>query len=447
MVRNLCFVHLGPSYQFSPETISGLPSPLMSVTAALSFAPRSSVCFSNRISSVCPIAHATRATLRHSTIAIQCRVMRLIVPLLFAATACMAEVQFRAQEIQRDFGIGYAVVIADVNGDHKPDIVAINPTQVVWFENPTWEKHVILDGGTKKDNVCMAAADIDGDGKPDLALGADWHPSNTTSGGTLQWIGRDLAAAAPSAPWKLVPIAEEPTLHRIRWGDVDGDGKPELIVAPLHGRGNKGPEWQGQGSRILVFHIPKDPAHDAWPMEVADDSLHIVHNLLITDFDGDGQQDILTASREGIHVLTRNPDGKWTKQKIGEGSPGEIKMGRIGGKRRLATVEPWHGNSIVIYEEPHSGLWPRRVVEEGLAGAHAIGWGDFDGDGNDELAVGWRDKNFGVAVYKNAADGSWSKVMVDDGGMAAEDLTVADLNGDGKPEIIAVGRSTANVKI
>jgi hypothetical protein len=304
---------------------------------------------------------------------------------------------------------------------------------------------VILDGATKKDNVCMAAADVDGDGKPDLALGADWHPSNTTSGGTLQWIGRDRAA--PTAPWKLVSIAEEPTLHRIRWGDVDGDGKPELIVAPLHGRGNKGPEWQGQGSRILVFHIPKDPTHDAWPMEVADDSLHIVHNLLITDFDSDGQQDILTASREGIHVLTRNPDGKWTKQKIGEGSPGEVKMGRIGGKRRLATVEPWHGNSIVIYEEPDSGLWPRRVIEEGLAGAHAIGWGDFDGDGNDELAVGWRDKNFGVAVYKIAADGSWSKAMVDDGGMAAEDLTVADLNGDGKPEIIAVGRATANVKI
>ena len=140
--------------------------------------------------------------------------------------AAQGAIHFRAQEIQRDFGVVYAVLTADINGDGKPDVVAINPTQVVWFENPTWEKHVILDGATKKDNVCMAAADIDGDGKPDLALGADWHPSNTTSGGTLQWIGRDLAAAAPSAPWKLVPIAEEPTLHRIRWGDVDGDGKP-----------------------------------------------------------------------------------------------------------------------------------------------------------------------------------------------------------------------------
>jgi len=355
-----------------------------------------------------------------------------------------AELRFRAQEIEKDLVVVYAVTVADVNGDGKPDVVAINSTQVLWFENPTWQKHVILDGATKRDNVCMAAADIDGDGKVDLALGADWHPANTTSGGTLQWIRR--AVADPHGLWHLTAIAEEPTLHRMRWGDVDGDGKPELIVVPLHGRDTRAPQWEGQGARVLVFHIPKDPAHEAWPMEVADDSLHIVHNFLITDYDGDGQQDILTASREGVHVLTRNPNGQWTKTKTGEGSPGEIKMGHVGGKRHLATVEPWHGNAIVIYEEA-KGMWPRRTIEDALAGAHALGWADFDGDGNDELAVGWREKKFGVAVYKRGTGDAWIKSMVDDGGMAAEDLAVADLNADGKPDIVAGGRATANLKI
>ena len=91
--------------------------------------------------------------------------------------------RFRAQEIQRDFGVVYAVLVADINGDGKRDIVAVNPTQAVWFENPSWEKHVIMDGATKKDNVCAAAADIDGDGKLDLAVGADWQSTNTTGGG------------------------------------------------------------------------------------------------------------------------------------------------------------------------------------------------------------------------------------------------------------------------
>lgn len=356
-----------------------------------------------------------------------------------------AGLRFRAQEIQRDFGVGYAVLIADINNDGKPDIVAINPTQVVWFENPTWKKHVILAGATKKDNVCMAAHDIDGDGKIDLAVGADWNPANTTGGGTLQWIGRD--PAHEEGPWTLTPIASEPTLHRIRWGDVDGDGRPELVVAPLHGRGTRPPKWEGQGARVLVFHVPADPARDPWPVEVADDSLHVLHNFLLTDFDGDGRDEILTASREGVHVLKRGKDGKWSRKLIGEGVPGEIKMGRVGGKRHLATVEPWHGNSIVIYEEGNE-IWPRRVIEDHLAGAHALGWADFDGDGQDELAVGWREGKFGIAIYKRAADGNWSKAAtVDDGGMATEDLAVADLNGDGRPEIIAVGRATGNVKI
>lgn len=378
--------------------------------------------------------------------------MRKILPLLVLLLIPSSQMSFRPQEIQKDFGIGYAVLTADVNGDRKPDIVAINPTQVVWFENPSWEKHVILDGATKPDNVCIAANDIDGDGKIDLALGADWHPSNTNSGGTLQWIGR--RQDDPNGLWRLTPIAEEPTLHRIRWGDVDGDGKKELVVAPLHGRGTKGPNWEGQGARILVFHAPKQPAREPWPVEVADDSLHIVHNFLVTDFDSDGQDEILTSSREGIHLLKRGRDGAWSRTLIGEGSPGEIKLGRVDGRRYLATVEPWHGNSIVVYEEPKRTTgragekWQRQVIEDQLAAAHALAWADFDGDGNDELAVGWREKNFGVAIYKLGPDGKWRRaLLVDDGGMATEDLTVADLNGDGRPEIIAVGRATKNVKI
>lgn len=187
--------------------------------------------------------------------------MGAILSLLLLAAAAYGQIRFRGQEIRKDFGIGYAVLLTDMNQDHKADIVAINPTQAVWFENPSWEKHVVLDGATKRDNVCIAAHDIDGDGHVDLAVGADWKPTNTTSGGTLQWIGR--SPADPNGLWKLTPIAEEPTLHRIRWGDVDGDGKPELMVVPLHGRETKGPAWEGKGARILVFRVPRDPAREA----------------------------------------------------------------------------------------------------------------------------------------------------------------------------------------
>ena len=90
----------------------------------------------------------------------------------------------------------------------------------------------------------------------------------------------------------------------------------------------------------------------------------------------------------------------------------------------------------------------RRVIEDQLSEGHALGWGDFDGDGDDELAVGWRRGKFGVALYKRDRAGTWQRaLMVDDGGMATEDLAVADLDGDGRPEIVAAGRATGNVKI
>jgi hypothetical protein len=353
--------------------------------------------------------------------------------------------QFRGEQIASDFGVGYAVATGDVNGDKRTDVVAISGTDLVWFEAPTWQKHVILSGATPKDNVCLALHDIDRDGKLDVALGASWQPTNTTSGGTLHWVRQ----GAPGAAWELKSISEEPTLHRIRWADVDGDKNQELIVTPLHGRNTKGPDWEGPGARILVFRPPAKPGTDPWETEVANDTLHILHNFLPVNLDSDPQDELLTASREGVNRLDRDAKGAWTMTLIGEGAPGEIKMGRVGGRRMLATVEPWHGTSVAVYGE-QPGLWAKTVIEKEISGGHALGWADFDGDGSDELAVGWRDSKPGpgVAIYVLDKEGAVrSKVMVDAGGMAAEDLTIADLNNDKRPDIIASGRATRNVKI
>src|SRR5205807_7583420 len=97
----------------------------------------------------------------------------LALPALVAAEPAVAP-RFRMQEIDTSLKVGYAVLVTDVNGDGKPDLVVVDTQRVVWYENPTWKRRTIIQGQTRPDNVCIAAADIDGDSKVDFALGAAW---------------------------------------------------------------------------------------------------------------------------------------------------------------------------------------------------------------------------------------------------------------------------------
>ena len=73
--------------------------------------------------------------------------------LVLCAAACLAgadPLTFRAQEIGTGLSVVYALTTADVNGDKKPDVVAITSTQLIWFENPSWTKHVVVEKVTQR---------------------------------------------------------------------------------------------------------------------------------------------------------------------------------------------------------------------------------------------------------------------------------------------------------
>jgi hypothetical protein len=382
---------------------------------------------------------------------------------------------FEAQQIDPHVGnVCYAVTTADVDGDGRPDAVAVAEDAVYWYANPSWAKHTLIKNATARDNVCIQPHDVDGDGKVDFALGAGWQPTNTSSGGTVQWLRRRDPKG--EQPWEVIPIGSEPTVHRMRWGDVLGTGKKQLVVAPLQGRGTKGPNWgAGKGVRILVYSVPRDPAKDPWPVEVADQSLHTTHNVQVIDR-ASGPAHLLVAGWEGVYCLKRDEAGSWDRIKVGggnqESSPfkgaSEVKLGTLAdGRPYIATVEPWHGNQVVVYtaermkvfdQEIVSG-WDRRVIDEPVQWGHAVWCADLDGDGDDELIVGQRDKSLdktrkptgpGVFVYDPDPKSdtlAFTRHTVDDGGIGCEDLVAADLNGDGRPDILAGGRSTHNVKV
>src|SRR5712691_11238860 len=125
-----------------------------------------------------------------------------------AGAAELKTPRFKAVEIDSKIEIGYGVTVADVDGDKKPDILLADKKQIVWYRNPAWEKFVIAENLTPLDNVCIAATDIDGDGKAEVAVGAQWNPNDTLNSGAVFYL---LPPKDRTQKWEPLALPHEPT--------------------------------------------------------------------------------------------------------------------------------------------------------------------------------------------------------------------------------------------
>lgn len=386
----------------------------------------------------------------------------LISGLSAAAGAALAvEPKFEHQTIGK-IQIGYGLNIADVDGDGKDDIVLADKTDIVWYQNPTWERHVIATKLTLRDNVCIAARDLDGDGKCEIAVGAQWNPGNTVSveeSGSVHYL---VAPEDRTQRWDVVTLPNEPTVHRMHWRRAGG--KWELVVLPLHGRGNVGGAGEN-GVRVIGYELPKDPSKaENWKQRVIDESLHATHNFDVA-WSEQGAETMLIGGREGLLTVNPRNEAELAVKAADFDGPGagEPRFGpnftfRGSFLTNYAAIEPMHGAEVVVYSVEketspvHKPVWKRTVVDNTLAEGHALACADLLGLDREQIVTGWRkpDANgkVGIKLYTwNKADDSWTTHVIDDNEMAVEDLKLADLDGDGKLDIIAAGRATENLKI
>jgi hypothetical protein len=374
----------------------------------------------------------------------------LLALILGASSAATETPTFRVrpQTIDAKISIGYGLAIADVDGDGKPDILLADAKQIVWYRNPSWEKFVMVENLTPKDNVCIAARDLDGDGKCEVAVGAEWNPNDTVNSGAVFLLN---APADRTQRWSAVKLPHEPTTHRMHWMR-GADGKFFLAVLPLHGRGNKNND--GEGVQFLGYEWPWKEGGRTFPIFAGSAALHATHNF---DVLPGRAESALVATKEGVRSLTAANDVWFTRTRTSPPA-GEIRVGRSPGATPfLATIEPMHGNTLAVYRGAGaSDLTASRIVlDESLIQGHALATGDLLGTGSDQIVVGWRGagkpgEKVGLKLYAPAANtvADWKFVaLIDDNQMACEDLKLADLDGDGRPEIIAAGRATKNVII
>ena len=375
--------------------------------------------------------------------------LMVAIPVAAADTAkSVPEFKWRVQEIG-EIQIGYGVQLSDVNGDGKTDIVLADKKTIQWYENPSWTKHVIARDLTERDNVCITARDIDGDGKCEIAVGGQWNYRESIKDGAVFYLD---PPADRTQPWKPIELHHEPSVHRMHW--VKGKANQfQLMVKPLRGRGSV--NGDGAGLRVLQYFKPADPS-TPWKYEVVCDFMHLSHNFHTVNWDDDPEEELIIAGKEGVWHFDHQ-GSEWSARQLTENFAGEIRDGRLpGGKRFIVTIEPMHGSKSAVYVQPdnESDLWqPIKVLDEAIKDGHALACADYLGVGSDQIVVGWRAMNDpgvpGIKLFTPLDDegSSWREQRLSADEVAVEDIKAADLDGDGKVDIVAAARQTKNLVV
>lgn len=136
--------------------------------------------------------------------------------------------EWRREQFAPDF-VMTRVAVGDLDGDGLPEIVLSegesHPGRLAWFKGPNWEPHILRDDLFHPHS--LALADFDGDGRLDIfvaemGLGRNPEPR--------MFVYFNLGGGQ----FEEVLIERGVPTHEAKVGDVDGDGRPDIVGKPYY---------------------------------------------------------------------------------------------------------------------------------------------------------------------------------------------------------------------
>jgi hypothetical protein len=292
------------------------------------------------------------------------------------------------------------------------------------------------------------AFDIDGDGYPEVALQSGFSTTPAKGDGRMTLLSK---GADVNAPWTAKEFDAMPSVHRARWMDAEGNGRKIIVNAPLGGVKGAPPDYK---DKVGIYAY--NPRNGLKREVITEDDEGVLHGIQVADWDGKGRDALLSASFMGIH-LHRYNNGKWVRTRLTPGNAdpwpkngaSDVVVLRTKAGRQIASIEPWHGNQVVVYRGKGETWDQRTVIDDTLNDGHTLAQGDLDGDGVDEIIAGYRGGGGGVNIYRLVADNRWTRHVVaapEQKSMAAAGCVLAHLNNDKRIDLACIGTSTANLK-
>lgn len=341
-----------------------------------------------------------------------------------------------------------ALAPGDFNKDGKLDLAVTDSnggTVSILLGDGTGKFSAEYDYVTGYEPSGLFAMDLDGDGNLDVVI-ATGHPDllmpNPNTDYVTAFFGRgDGTLMGPPTYPTGSGIG---TMRALVLADFDGDGKPDVAVAA-------GDVWillsRGGGSFRTPVRIP---------IPMGNNLTAVAASLAAADFNGDGKQDLVVGTGDGVYVFLGNGDGtfKAPVQYTTGGNVSSIAVADFNGDGKLdiaacgySSSPPANANAGILLGNGNGTFQSVKSLPGFGAGPHWLVAGDFNKDGKMDLAIAnegdpaYGTDNGGVLVFLGQGNGSFQNPVNYPAGINPNFITAADVNGDGAPDLIVATRA------